>query len=106
MGPDNTTPCILKIALSCFAESLTYVYNLCIEQNIFPTALKNAKVVALPKTNDLSYPSNYRPNYRFPVISKPLERHIHKHLLQYLENNKLIHSINLDSALIIPVILL
>ena len=26
-----------------------------------------------------------------PVISKPLERHIHKHLLQYLENNKLIH---------------
>ena len=25
------------------------------------------------------------------MISKPLERHIHKHLLQYLENDKLMH---------------
>ena len=52
---------------------------------------KNANVVPLPKTNDLSDPSNYRPISLLPVISKPLERHIHKHLLQYLENNKLIH---------------
>ena len=91
MGPDYITPYLLKIALPYTVASLTYVYNLCIEKNIFPTALENAKVVPLLKTNDLSYPSNYRPNYRFPVISKPLERHIHKHLLQYLENNELIH---------------
>ena len=54
-------------------------------------ALKNAKVVPLPKTNDLSDPSNCRPISLLPVIFKPLERHIHKYLLQYLENNKLIH---------------
>ena len=57
----------------------------------FQMALKNAKVVPLPKTNDLSDPSNYKPISLLPVISKPLERHIHKYLLQYLENNKLIH---------------
>ena len=91
MGPDNITPYLLKIALPYVVESLTYVYNLCIEQNIFQTALKNAKVVPLPKTNVLSDPSNYRPISLLHVISKPLERHIHKHLLQYLENNKLIH---------------
>ena len=72
MGPDNITPYLLKIALPYIVESLTYVYNLCIEQNIFPTALKNAKVVPLPKTNDLSDPSNYRPISLLPVISKPL----------------------------------
>ena len=91
MGPDNITPYLLKIALPYVVESLTYVYNICIEQNIFQTALKNAKVVPLPKTNVLSDPSNYRPISLLHVISKPLERHIHKHLLQYLENNKLIH---------------
>ena len=72
MGPDNITPHLLKIALPYIVESLTYVYNLCIEQNIFQTALKNAKVVPLSKTNDLSDPSNYRPISLLPVISKPL----------------------------------
>ena len=47
--------------------------------------------VPLPKTSDLSDPSNYRPISPLPVIPKSLERHIHKHLLQYLNNNKLIH---------------
>ena len=84
MGPENITPYLLKKALPYIVESLTYVYNLCIKLNIFPTALKNAKVAPLPKTNDLSDPSNYRPISLLPVISKPLVRHIHKHLLQYL----------------------
>ena len=91
MGPDNFTPYPLKIALPYTVESLTYVCNLCIEQNIFPTALKNAKVVPLPKTNDFSDPSNYKPISLLPVISKPLERHTHKYLPKCLENNKLIH---------------
>ena len=91
MGPDNITPYLLKIALPYIVKSLTYVYNLCIERNIFPTALKKAKVVPLPKTNGLSDLSNYRPIFLLPAISKPLERYIHKHLLQYLENSKLIH---------------
>ena len=91
MGSDNMTPYLLKTALPFIVGSLTYVYNLCTEQNIFPTALKNAKVVPLPKTNDLSEPRNYRPISLLPVIPKPLERYIHMHLLQSLENNKLIH---------------
>ena len=59
MGPDNITTYLLKIALPYIAESLTYVYNLCIEQNIFPTALKNAKppeptIYLTPATTELS----------------------------------------------------
>ena len=86
MGPDNITPYLLEIALLYIVESLTYVYNLCIEHNIFPTALKNAKVVPLPKINDFSDPGNYRPFPLLPVISQPLERNIHKNLLQFSKN--------------------
>ena len=45
MGSDNMTPYLLKTALPYIVESPMYLYNVCIEQNIFPTALKNAKVV-------------------------------------------------------------
>ena len=41
-------------------ESLTYIYNLCIQQNIFPPALKVAKVIPLPKTKDLTDPNQFR----------------------------------------------
>ena len=62
-----------------------------IEWNVIPTALKNAKVVPLPKTNDLSDPSYCRPISLLHVIHKPPERNIHKHSFQYLENSKLIY---------------
>ena len=109
MGPDNITPYLLKIVLPYIVESLTYADNLCIEQN-FPPALKKAKVVPLPKTSDLSDPSNYRPISLLPVISKPLERHIHTYsnIWKTISSSKTINSstsINLDSVRIIPVIL-
>ena len=53
MGPDNINSMMLKLALPYAVESLTYIYNLCIQQNIFPSALKAAKVIPLPKTKDL-----------------------------------------------------
>ena len=50
MGPDNINSFLLKLALPYVVESLTHVYNLCIEQNSFPPALKAATVIPLPKT--------------------------------------------------------
>ena len=41
-------------------------------------------MIPLPKTNDLSEPNNFRPISIFPLISKPIERHTHKHLLSFL----------------------
>ena len=45
MGSDNITLYLLKTAVPYIVESPMYLYNLCIEQNMFQTALKNAKVV-------------------------------------------------------------
>ena len=41
--------------------------------------------VPLPKAKDLIDVNNYRPISVLSSISKPLEKHVHKHLLKYLD---------------------
>ena len=91
MGPEKIPVHLLKLALPYIVEPLTYVYNLCIEQNIFPSSLKVAKVVPLPKSKDKTDPNNFRPISLLPILTKPIEKHIQKHLLQYMETNTLFH---------------
>ena len=91
MWPDNTNSMMLKLALPYAVESLTYIYNLCIQQNIFPPALKSAEVIPLPKTKDLSDPNTFRPISLLSILSKQLEKHIHKHLILFTEDHNLFH---------------
>ena len=59
----------------------------------FPTAFKRAKVTPLPKTKSISTDlNNYHPISILSVLTKPLERHIHKHLTDFLETHQLFHS--------------
>jgi len=92
MGLDKVPVKLLKLALPFISKPLTYIYNLCISQNIFPSALKTARVIPLPKNKDLSDVNNFRPISILPLLSKPLEKHIQKHLLTFMENNNLFHS--------------
>ena len=92
-GCDGISVKLLKIALPYIAETLTYIYNLCIQKNVFPTAFKTAKVIPLPKAKTISTDLNdYRPISILSVLTKPLERHIHKHLTDFLETHQLFHS--------------
>ena len=91
MGPDKISPSLLKLSLPYVVEPLTYIYNLCIKHSIMPTALKTAQVLPLPKSKDISDLNNFRPISLISVLSKPLERHIHKHLMAYLGNHKLFY---------------
>ena len=90
-GLDGLNANTLQLSLPFTVETLTYIYNLCIDANIFPSALKKAKTIPLPKTSDLSDPNNYRPISILSTLSKPLEKHIHQHLQDYLEDNCLLH---------------
>ena len=59
----------------------------------FPTAFKRARVTPLPKTKSISTDlNNYHPISILSVLTKPLERHIHKHLTDFLETHQLFHS--------------
>ena len=91
MGPDKISPSLLKLSLPYVVEPLTYIYNLCIKQSTMPTALKTAQVLPLPKSKDHSDLNNFRPISLISTLSKPLERHIHKHLMEYLEVHKLFY---------------
>lgn len=90
-GLDGLDGKILKMAAPVITETLTYVYNLCLEKAYIPTPLKHAKVIPLFKSGDVTDPSNYRPISIMSVISKPLEKHINKHILQHLNTYDLIH---------------
>ena len=91
MGLDNTNAFLLKLALPYIVESLTHIYNLCIKTNLFPDAWKSAKVIPLPKNNDGSDLNNFRPISILSVLSKPLEKHVHKHLSNFIEDKNLFY---------------
>ena len=82
---------IIKLSLPYICESLTYLYNRCIQENVFPCIFKEAKVIPIPKSKDLTNMDNFRPISILPVLSKPLEKHIHCHLLKYVEDRDLFH---------------
>ena len=84
-------PKILNLYAHIIAESLTYVYNLCLTKNKVPKAFKVAKVIPVFKKGDYSDPSNYRPISILSVLSKPLESHIQKHLLGHFNQFSLFH---------------
>ena len=89
-GLDTISNKVLKLSLPYTADSLTYIYNLCIQNRYFPRALKSAKIIPIQKGTDNHDPNNYRPISLLSSLSKPLERHVHKHLLHYFENNNLL----------------
>ena len=90
-GLDGISNQLLKLSLPYITDSLTYVFNLCIEKNVFPSELKKAKVVSLPKSTDKTSPTNYRPISLLSVLSKLLEKHVHIYLNDYLEKRQLLH---------------
>ena len=51
-GPDEISNQLLKLASPYMAGLLTYMFNLCVEENVFPSKFQKAKVIPLPKTRD------------------------------------------------------
>ena len=90
-GPDEISNQLLKLASPYIAGSLTYIFNLCIEQNVFPSEFQKAKVIPLAKTRDHKNLNFYRPISLLLVLSKLVERHVQKHLVTYLETRDLFH---------------
>ena len=93
MGPDNIPTYLLKLAIPYVVDSLTYIYKLCIQKNVFPKIFKTAKVTPLPKNTDRTDPNNFRPISLLSVLSKPLERHVHRHLSTFMEKHNLFHTL-------------
>ena len=90
-GLDGLGPRILKLANNCLAPSIADLINKSIMTGRFPTQLKKAKILPIHKGGSKSDPSNYRPISILPTVSKIFEKHVNKHLMGYLNKDKLLY---------------
>jgi len=84
MRPDIDSALMYPILI---LEILTYLFNQCIVDCLFPQCLKLAKVVPLFKKGAKSEVSNYRPVSIIPVVGKIFEILLNKRIVGYLEKN-------------------
>ena len=86
-GVDGLSCKLIKLALPAIADSITHIINLSLSTGIFPDRWKEAKVIPLHKAGDLSNTNNYRPISILPVLSKLIEKAVHKHLYAFINDN-------------------
>ena len=83
------------LSLNCFSELndlLKYLFEKSIEEEVFPDALKIARVTLLFKGGDPSNISNHKPICVLPSFSNILERIMYNRLYKYLTIQKLLYS--------------
>ena len=92
-GIDKISNCMIKSVSATLSESLTKIFNSCMNLSYFPTAWKSAKVQVLPKPNksDYSVSKSYRPIALTPHLSKIFEKLIRNRLLEHLTLNERQH---------------
>ena len=89
-GLDNVSSSIIKDAFSALLPEITFMYNLSINLSVFPKAWKEALVIPIPKSGNLTKVQNYRPISLLPLPGKILEKLIHSQLSGYIEENSLL----------------
>ena len=91
-GYDEVSSNVIK---NCFSElnyHLKYLFGKSIKKEVFPNALKIARVTPLFKVGDPSDISNYRPISILLCFSNILEHIMYKRLYKYLTTEKLLYS--------------
>ena len=90
-GYDEMPASILKQCIDTYIDPLTYLINVSINQGIFPSELKIAKVIYIYKSDDKQHIQNYRPISGLPFSSKIFEKIISNHLLNFIESNNILY---------------
>ena len=91
-GEDRLSNKLLKYIKNEIVDSLTLIFNQCVTNNMFPNALKIAKVVPLHKKDEVYIFDNYRPISLLPSISKVFEKLMHKQICSYFMENNLFYN--------------
>lgn len=90
-GYDDMPSKIIKDNIDILAEPLSYLFNACINQGIFPDQLKISKIIPVHKKLSKSDVNNYRPIALPPILSKIFEKLIKVQLMTHLNTNKLLN---------------
>ena len=92
-GPDKVNSRMLKEIFTEISEPLSHLFNYSMMTCQVPRQWKAANVCAIFKKNDPHEVSNYRPISLLSVISKSLEKIIHKYLFNFLISTNAITSL-------------
>ena len=89
-GYDNIPASLIKEGAEELAAPLLHLINSSLRESVFPTSEKCAKITPVYKSGERTKMDNYRPISVLPVLSKVLEKVVHKQIYEYLETNKLL----------------
>ena len=91
VGLDGLHPKLLKIGADLISEPLTFLFNRSLQTSDIPLDFITARISPIHKggTHEVN---NYRPISVLPVLSKILEKAVHKQLFDHLNKNKLLSS--------------
>ena len=89
-GNDGLPACMIKDVASVISSPLSYIVNLSLKKGTIPAEWKEARVIPIFKSGPKNMFENYRPISVLSVMSKVLERAVHKQLLSHLESENLL----------------
>ena len=90
-GFDKISTEILLLSYKSIVDHLVFFFNLCLSTGTFPDKLKIATIKPIYKAGDRNVFNNYRPISLLPVFSKILEKILHTHVINYLDENNLLN---------------
>ena len=93
-GPDAIPNAVLKNCADSLAPVLTDIFQLSLDTGDLPDDWKKANISSVFKKGDKHLASNYRPVSLTSVCCKILEHVVCKHLMNHLEDNKILTNLN------------
>ena len=87
----GNTSNIVKLGGPVLTQILTSLFNKSINQGVFPSPLKNAKVVPIHKGESIFEMSNYRPISLLPIFSKILEKLMYSRILKFIKKHNILY---------------
>ena len=89
-GHDDIPAIFIKLTKDHLAKQLSKMFNLSIQNNIYPSQLKIAKVSPIFKNGDSQLANNYRPISVLTHINKIFEKVLFSRLSSFLFENKIL----------------
>lgn len=83
-GYDGVSTVLLQRVIQSISFPLNHIFNISLQNGVFPDKLKVAKIVPIYKSGPVTELVNYRPISLLPVLSKILERLVYNRVIKYI----------------------